>query len=150
MVHFFDMEQTLAYGGLCYGEGGNYGKVGPTSKVTTPLAYIDDIINDLIQIFMVNKKSCGNLRMCVKAIFPSSLCSQNWYQMMCLKEISCRTQCKPMMVSLVCLLSNLANLSIGFNNQLKIKTRIGFVIYNKKYFIHHLLYSIIQRPVKRQ
>ena len=59
----------------CYGEGGNYGRVGPTSKVTTPLAYIDGIINDLIQIFMVNKKSCGNLRMCVKAIFPSSLCS---------------------------------------------------------------------------
>ena len=63
---FFDTEQTPAYRGLCYGEGGNYGRVGPTSKVTTPLAYIDDIINDLIQIFMVNKKSCGNLRMCVK------------------------------------------------------------------------------------
>ena len=65
MVHFFDMEQTPAYGGLCYSEGGNYGREVPTSKVTTPLAYIDDIINDLIQIFMVNKKSCGNLRMCV-------------------------------------------------------------------------------------
>ena len=61
-----DTEQTPAYRGLCYGEGGNYGRVGPTSKVTTPLAYIDGIINDLIQIFMVNKKSCGNLRMCVK------------------------------------------------------------------------------------
>ena len=66
MVHFFDMEQTPEYGGLCYGEGGNYGRVGPTSKVTTPLAYIDGIMNDLIQIFMVNKKSCSNLRMCVK------------------------------------------------------------------------------------
>ena len=43
---FFDTEQTPAYGGLCYGEGGNYGRVGPTSKVTTPLAYIDDIIRD--------------------------------------------------------------------------------------------------------
>ena len=73
MVHFFDMEQTPEYGGLCYGEGGNYGRVGPTSKVTTPLAYIDDIINDLIQIFMVNKKSCGNLRMCVKYRFYESL-----------------------------------------------------------------------------
>ena len=70
MVHFFDMEQTPEYGGLCYGEGGNYGRVGPTSKVTTPLAYIDNIINDLIQIFMVNKKSCGNLRMCVKYFGP--------------------------------------------------------------------------------
>ena len=63
MVHFFDMEQTPAYGGLCYSEGGNYGREVPTSKVTTPLAYIDDIINDLIQIFMVNKNSYGNLRM---------------------------------------------------------------------------------------
>ena len=73
MVNFFDMEQTLAYGGLCYCEGGNYGKVGPTSKVTTPLAwYIDDIINDLIQIFMVNKKSCGNLRMCVKCLIVAT------------------------------------------------------------------------------
>ena len=72
MVNFFDMKQTLAYGGLCYCEGGNYGKVGPTSKVTTPLAYIDDIINDLIQIFMVNKKSCGNLRMCVKCLIVAT------------------------------------------------------------------------------
>ena len=77
MVHFFDMEQTPEYGGLCYGEGGNYGRVGPTSKETTPLAYIDGIINDLIQIFMVNKKSCGNLRMCVKYIF----CFNNVYFM---------------------------------------------------------------------
>ena len=72
MVHFFDMEQTPEYGGLCYGEGGNYGRVGPTSKVTTPLAYIDGIINDLIQIFMVNKKSCGNLRMCVKCLIVAT------------------------------------------------------------------------------
>ena len=63
----FSIRNRLQHTEACVtAKGGNYGRVGPTSKVTTPLAYIDDIINDLIQIFMVNKKSCGNLRMCVK------------------------------------------------------------------------------------
>ena len=62
----FSIRNRLQHMEACVTAKGVTGRVGPTSKVTTPLAYIDDIINDLIQIFMVNKKSCGNLRMCVK------------------------------------------------------------------------------------
>ena len=56
MVHFFDTEQAPEYGGLCYIQGADFGEWDP----------IDDMIKDLIQIFMVNKISCGNLRMPVK------------------------------------------------------------------------------------
>ena len=98
MVHFFDMEQTPEYGGLCYGKGGNYGRVGPTSKVTTPLAYIDGIINDLIQIFMVNKKSCGNLRMCVKCLIVATAAL---ISVICIHFITNRQYIKSLFITII-------------------------------------------------
>ena len=68
----FSIWNRLQHTEACVTAKGVAGRVGPTSKVTTPLAYIDDIINDLIQIFMVNKKSCGNLRMCVKCLIVAT------------------------------------------------------------------------------